>query len=68
MTPQDRGSLGYERTLAKYGVSTMNRWRRSGGRKPNPSLSEIKAGIEPVRARVTSKREVRPIDRFDYVS
>ena len=45
------GSLGYQETRARYGDAQMDRWRRMGGRKPNPTLAEIEAGIARPRKR-----------------
>ena len=59
VTPEERGRRGYLATEAKYGKAQMNRWRRTGGRKPNRTLAEIMAAIVPERARVQSGRKVR---------
>lgn len=54
MTPYERGAMGYIATEAKYGKAQMDRWRRSGGRKPNPTLADLEArdrGATPTKAR-----------------
>lgn len=59
VTPSERGRRGYLATEAKFGTAQMDRWRRTGGRKPNRTLAEIMGAIVPERARVQSGRNVR---------
>ncbi|MGE3704791.1 MAG: hypothetical protein AB7I13_05930 [Vicinamibacterales bacterium] len=57
--PRWHGRAGYVALVEKYGERQVKAWRRLGGRRPNPTLAQIEAGIEPKRARVKPKREVR---------
>ena len=59
VTHEERGRRGYLATEAKYGAAQMNRWRRTGGRKPNRTLAEIMGAIVPERARVQRSGKVR---------
>lgn len=62
ITPEERGRMGYDATLRRYGRAQMNRWRRRGGRKPSLTLGQITAGTGPQkRARSLRIQEETPI-------
>ncbi len=44
-TRSERGRLGYEAMLRKYGKKQVDAWRRLGGRAPARTLAQIEAGI-----------------------
>lgn len=52
----EAGRRGYEQTLANHGKAAMDRWRRSGGRKPNLTLIEIN---ELEREQAATRRQRR---------
>jgi len=56
----EAGARGYAVTLAKYGPAQLNRWRRKGGRKPNPTLLEIR---EMEREQAAIKASARRVSR-----
>lgn len=54
-TREERGLLGYEALLRKYGPAQVNRWRRTGGRPRHRSYTEIVA--DPHRKAATGTRQ-----------
>lgn len=60
----ESGLRGYHATLAKYGPAQLNRWRRSGGRKPNPTLLEIREmKREQAAIKASARRKSRSSSR-----
>jgi len=56
VTASERGMRGRIAVEAKYGKKVTDSWRRRGGRKPNRTLAQIEAGIEPQRQRPSTAR------------
>jgi hypothetical protein len=52
------GRRGYEVTLARYGSHRLDQWRRRGGRKPNPTLAEIRQ-LSEAQAASKDRRRAR---------
>lgn len=60
----ESGLRGYHATLAKYGPAQLNKWRRTGGRKPNPTLLEIREmEREQAAIKASARRERRSSSR-----
>lgn len=56
----EAGLRGYQSTLAKYGAVQLNKWRRTGGRRPNPTLLEIREmEREQAATKASARRERR---------
>lgn len=45
MTSAEWGARGYHVTAARYGEAQMNRWRKRGGRKRNPTYAELTKAV-----------------------
>jgi hypothetical protein len=70
----EAGRRGYVAMLARYGEAQVNRWRRTGGRKPNPTYAEIiaaenaaeraKKAVTRQRRRMQSRREDSLFDQL----